>query len=98
MDFEFLGHEKGFSCGLTLFAKEWEEMKAEKQRNFEKKLIKKADKFYTAVLKRKKIHTPLFTRIVFMAIKKMISGYQDNQPDKRYWKEKGWLSGQSKPF
>ncbi len=94
----YWGVKRVFKCGLRLLDKNWEDMKPKKQRKFEEKLFKKADKFYKAVREKDKLHTRIHTRFVFMMIKKMLSGCEDTHTDKKYWINKGWVNGQNKPF
>lgn len=95
---KFWGVKRIYSCGLNIFAKNWEDMKEEKQNKFENLIIKKADKFLRAVKNRQKLHTTVFVRLMFMFVKKMILGYEDSHTDKKYWLQKGWLTGRSRPF
>ncbi len=94
----FWGVRKIFSCRLTIFAKSWNEMNEKKQKKFSGILRSKANKFYRAAKRRKRLHTGIYTRFLFFAMKKLMSGYEDGHTDKQYWMEKGWLSGQSRPF
>ncbi|WP_207637899.1 hypothetical protein [Clostridium pasteurianum] len=80
-----------YKCGLTIFAKNWGEMKEKKQNKFNDILIKKANKFYKVMKKRKHIHTRIFTKLLFTLMKIMISKFPDDNSDKIYWKEKGWI-------
>lgn len=84
--------------GLRLFAKNWDDMKSEKQQKFEKILNKKANKFYKTVENRKQLHQKLFTKFMFSIMKKMMSSYENGHLDKEYWTQKGWINGQSRPF
>lgn len=92
------GIKRIYKCGFTIPAKSWNEMKISRQQRFEKILSQKANKFYKTVEKRKQLHSRIFTKFIFSIMKKMMSGYQDDHPDKAYWVKKGWLSGRKLPF
>lgn len=94
----YWGVRRIYKCGFTMFAISWHEMKQKKQKKFNDILVKKAKKFYKVMKKRKHIHSRVFTKILFTAMKTMISKYPDNNPDKIYWKEKGWISGGKSSF
>lgn len=95
---KYWGMKRIYDCGLRIFAMSWEDMKTEKQNKFEKRLEKKADKFYSSLVKRNKIHAGLFSRFMFFVMKKAILKYDDDNTDKKYWLQKGWLGGKSTPF
>lgn len=94
----YWGVKRLYKCGLTIFAKNWDEMKIEKKQKFERILSQKANKFYKTVEKRKQLHSRLFTKFMFFIMKKMMSGYKDGHTDKTYWIKKGWISGQGRPL
>ncbi|OPX46290.1 NADPH azoreductase [Ruminiclostridium hungatei] len=94
----FWGVKRIFKLGLTIFAKDWEDMKPLKQQKFEKIIKKKAERFHACIVKREKLHTRLFTRFMFFIIRKSLSSYKDGHPDKKYWLQKGWLNGRNRPF
>jgi len=85
-------------CGLSIFALSWDEMKIKKQQKFEKILSQKANKFYKTVEKRKQLHSRIFTKFMFIVMKKMMAGYKDDHTDKVYWTQKGWISGTRRPL
>lgn len=87
----FWGVRKIYKCGLAIFAKEWGDMKPQKQQNFKNILCKKARKFYKTVQKRKHLSPNIFTRMMLGILKGMISGLPDGHPDKEHWKQKGWV-------
>lgn len=94
---KYWGIKRIYSCGLTIFAKNWEDMKEKKQSKYSKILAKKSDKFYESVKNREKLSVRLFTRFIFFIIRGMMKSYPDGHWDKEYWREKGWLDGK-KPF
>lgn len=95
--FNFWGMKRIYKCGLTLSAKEWEEMKLEKQQKFKGKLHRKADQFYRAVENRKKLSPRIFTRLLFMVMRRMVFSFP-NRLDQEYWKDKGWDNPRNTPF
>lgn len=94
---KYWGVKRIYSCGFSMYALNWEDMKKEKQNKISKILQKKADKFYKSVKNRDKLSEPIFTRIVFYMMRGMIKSYEDGNRDKEYWKQKGWLNGK-KPY
>lgn len=94
----FWGIKRIYKCGFALHAANWDDMKYEKQKKFEGILRKRARMFYNSVQVREHLYTPIFTRIVFSAIRHIISGYSDGALDKEYWRENGWLDGKQRPF
>jgi multimeric flavodoxin WrbA len=94
----FWGVKKIHSCGFTMHAKEWEEMKMTKQQKFQRILRKKADRYYHDLQRREKLPTSLFTKVIFRVMRGMLKGYPEDQTDKVYWANKGWLQGKNKPF
>ena len=95
---KFWGVKRVYSLGLTIFAKNWEDMKAGKQVKFENIIKKKADIFLKALINRKKIPATIFVRFMFMFIKKVMRDQEDSHTDKKYWLQKGWLTDQNRPF
>lgn len=94
----FWGMRRVFSCGLTIYAMSWDDMSPAKQERFSRKLQKMAGQFYKALVKRNRLHPYLFTRFYFRMCINLLSGFPDGNPDKEYWKEKGWLNGKRRPF
>lgn len=94
----YWGVRRIYKCGLAMFAISWDAMKRKKQNKFNDILVKKAKKFYKVMKKRKNISPRIFTKILFTAMKIMISKYPDDNPDKIYWKQKGWIEGGKSPF
>lgn len=92
----FLGIPRIYKCGLTLWAKNWDEMPGEKQSRYTKILSKKANAFYKSMI-QEKLPIPMKTRFLFSLFRKLMSSYKDGHKDKEYWREKGWLYG-GKPW
>lgn len=94
----YWGVSRIYKCGLTMYAARWDEMPPKRQARFRAKLGKQASAFKRAVANRRKLRVALFPRVVFYIIRRMLLKYDDGQPDKEYWREKGWLTGKKKPF
>ncbi|WP_258879830.1 flavodoxin family protein [Clostridium estertheticum] len=90
----YWGIPKVYKCGLTLRAKNWDEMQLKKQGKYEKRLGEKSYGFYNS-MKNKKVYIPLKTKILFRIFRSLMSSYSDGHKDKEYWREKGWLQGKT---
>lgn len=87
----FWGVKRIYKIGLRLFAKNWDSMKPEKQQKLKKSIENSAEKFYNATVKRKELPSRIYTKFLFFIMKSMIKGYPDDNYDKIYWKQKGWI-------
>lgn len=88
----FWGIPKVIKCGLTLWAKNWNEMSLKKQDKYEKQIEGRTDRFYKS-MKRKNVHIPIKTKILFGMFRRLMNSYEDGHQDKEYWRSKGWLHG-----
>lgn len=89
---KYWGIPKVYKCGLTLWAKNWNEMPLKKRNKYEKCLVKKSCAFYNS-MKNKKVYIPLKTKILFSIFRNLMNSYLDGHQDKEYWRDKGWLQG-----
>ncbi|MDU5080109.1 hypothetical protein CIW83_05085 [Tissierella sp. P1] len=87
----YMGFKRVYDFGSAVAASRWEDVKGSKKLIIEKKLIKKSHKYYQSLVDRKKLKSRLSTRLTFIVMRKMISGYQDGNIDKEYWKSMGWF-------
>ncbi|CAK7086259.1 NAD(P)H-dependent oxidoreductase [Tissierella sp.] len=87
----YMGFKRVYDFGSAVAASRWEDVKGSKKLIIEKKLIKKSHKYYQSLVTRKKLKSRLSTRLTFIVMRKMISGYQDGNIDKEYWKSMGWF-------
>ncbi|MCQ4925106.1 NAD(P)H-dependent oxidoreductase [Tissierella carlieri] len=87
----YMGFKRVYDFGSAVAASRWEDVKGSKKLIIEKKLIKKSQKYYQSLVNRKKLKSRLSTRLTFTVMRKMISGYQDGNVDKEYWKSMGWF-------
>ena len=95
---KYWGFRRVISTGFPLYALNYSEMSEKKQRRIEAKLERKAVSFFKLAERRERLSPELFTRFWFFIMKKMISGYDEDNLDKQYWLQKGWLTGGSRPF
>lgn len=93
----FMGVKRIFSYGFAVYAVSWEEVSLKTKRRIEKTLNKKAVKFFNTVKNGDKIPCRIYTKILFLMMKRLLSGYEDDNFDKKYWRQMGWLN-KVKPF
>ncbi|WP_026476508.1 flavodoxin family protein [Alkaliphilus transvaalensis] len=94
---DYMGVKKTYQFGVSVAASSWEDINKDKKRKIEKKLIKKARKFYHTTQNRNNLRSRLFTKLMFTMIKRMIKNYEDTNVDKQYWSNHGWLE-KTKPY
>ena len=87
----YWGIKRTVKCGFNLWEKDWDKMPQQKRTRLEKSLEKKTDKFYEYLKKRNRLPRTLKAAMLRIVFKKLIRGYPDGNPDKVYWKSKGWL-------
>lgn len=87
----YMGVKRVYSFGSAVAASKWEDVHEKKKLMIEKKMIAESSKYYRSLINRKKLRNKLFTKMIFVMMKKMITGYEDGNKDKEYWKSKGWL-------
>lgn len=90
-----MGAKRTYTFGSAVAASRWEEVKEKKKLKIEKKLTKQANKFYKSIVNRKNLRSRLYTKGFFLMIKGLVSGYEDGNVDKEYWRSKGWLDKSS---
>ncbi|KAB3536094.1 NAD(P)H-dependent oxidoreductase [Alkaliphilus pronyensis] len=95
---KFWGVKRVIKCGFSMAAKNWEDMSDVKKEKLSRLLRKKSRAFYFMLEKRDLLRPQIFTRIMFMMMRRMINGYKDGNADKEYWRKKGWLMGKNSPF
>ncbi len=87
----FMGVKRVYGFGTTVAASKWEDVKEERKNKIEKRLRRKAKKYYRAIINREKLRDKLTTKMFFIMMKPIISGYEDGNIDKEYWRSKGWI-------
>lgn len=87
----FWGVKRIFSARMNLWVGNWNEMTDKNQTKFTRMLQKKARRFYHATANRMKIQPCLEHRFLWFIFRRLVSRYPDTEPDKIYWKAKGWL-------
>jgi multimeric flavodoxin WrbA len=93
----FWGVKRISGYGTAVAALCWEDVNEPKKEKIKKALEQKAKTFYQTVSKRNKLIPRIFTRFIFTLMKGMITGYEDGNRDKEYWRGKGWF-GKKTPF
>jgi hypothetical protein len=76
---------------MNLWVNNWEDMPIKKRHNNENLIHKKTKKFYFLVKNRYKLFPNLKVMMLRLVFKKLINSYKDTEPDKIYWKSKGWI-------
>lgn len=87
----FWGIKRTVKFQANLWAMNWSDMTEQRRRRLENRLRKKARKFYQLTKNRYHIKTSLSGRILSRFFTKLVKGYPDTEPDKIYWKSKGWI-------
>jgi len=87
----FWGIKRIIKCGINMWEKNWNNMPQKKRLKEEKKLKSKARKFYKLIKNRYKVRPNMAVNVLRLIAKKLINSYKDMEPDKKYWKSKGWL-------
>ncbi len=87
----YWGVAKIYSCGFKLFAVNWSNIKPAKKERIKSVISKKAATFYHSAQNRAKIKGNIRRYSLFQFCKKLIASYDDDNLDKQYWVEKGWL-------
>ena len=93
----YWGVKKIDSLRFNMHAINWDAIKNVKRLRFERTIKLKAVYFHKDTKKRFKLRGPVKRFIVYKFIKKLISSYDENNLDKQYWQEKGWLNDKN-PF
>ncbi|QNO14193.1 NAD(P)H-dependent oxidoreductase [Alkalicella caledoniensis] len=88
---DYMGVKRTYSFGANVAASKWEDINHKKRVRMERDLASLGKKYHTSLVKRVNMKDRLFTKGVFIMMKKMIAGYEDGNVDKEYWKSKGWL-------
>jgi len=90
---KYWGVRRTLSFGGPIAATSWQEVSLKTKTEFERKLKSIAVKFNHLVTYRSKIHSKLFTKILFRLLGKMVTSYKEGsilERDKKYWEGKGW--------
>ena len=96
---KYWGVNRVYSYSFATFGDEWRGMKADKKDKIISKIQKKANLFYKEVSTGKRHYSYLLMRIMFSVSRFIMKKYNDDSSlDKKYWAEKGWLSGVNSPF
>jgi multimeric flavodoxin WrbA len=96
---KFWGVNRVYDYGFKTFGDEWDDMKTKKKTKIERKIGKKAFRFYKEVDSGKRHKPYLYIRLMFSVSKFIMKKFNDDQSlDKKYWIEQGWYDGSASPF
>lgn len=87
----FWGIKRIVTFKANMWARDWDEMKEKRRIKIENNLRKKATKFYCLTKHRYSINASFSRRILRLIFARLVKGYADTEPDKIYWKAKGWI-------
>jgi len=87
----FWGIKRIVKCKFNIRTDRWENMQEQRRLKFEAQLKRKANRFYKLTKNRYKISKSLSVEVLRILFKPLIRSYPDTNPDKVYWKSKGWL-------
>lgn len=93
----FMGVKRIHLFGIAVASASWGNVSEKKKQLIQRKLRQKAVLFYRYIKNRDQLPYRFNTKFLFLIMKRVIMQYKENNPDKTYWKEKGWFSGK-KPF
>jgi multimeric flavodoxin WrbA len=87
----FWGVKRIVKCGINVWAKDWADIPDERRMKLEARLGKKAKRFYTLIKNRDRIGRSVYTIGLWFMFKRLVSSYPETEPDKIFWKAKGWI-------
>ncbi|HYE67416.1 MAG TPA: NAD(P)H-dependent oxidoreductase [Anaerovoracaceae bacterium] len=87
----FWGVKRTIKCKINMLAKDWDQMEATRRTKAEALLESGAKTFFHAMENRYRIHHGISNRFLRYIFKKLVKSYADTEPDKIYWKAKGWI-------
>lgn len=94
---KFWGAKKRFTSKQAVAALKWSDIPEKKRRKIEKDLAALSHQVVQAVATIDQRRSPLFAKMMFNVMKRMMKNNGWNPKDREYWREKGWLDG-TKPF
>jgi multimeric flavodoxin WrbA len=94
---KYWGINRVYSRGFVMHSIKWNQMPDKKKNRYERMLRSDAVKFYHAVASKKDKTPYLHTRFMVFMCRQFQKRADDGAVDKEYWKEQGWLDGNS-PF
>lgn len=87
----FWGIKRTVKYKANMFAMNWDQMQKKRTCNLENRLKKKTKHFYQLTKNRYQINASLPRNFLRYVFGKLIRSYEDTEPDKIYWKSKGWI-------
>lgn len=87
----FWGIKRTVKFKTNMWAMNWDEMKEKRRIKIENNLRKKSMKFYHLVKNRYRIRASFSSKVLHIIFAMLVKSYADTEPDKIYWKSKGWI-------
>ncbi|MCL2225605.1 MAG: NAD(P)H-dependent oxidoreductase [Defluviitaleaceae bacterium] len=87
----FWGVKRIIKFRINMFAANWDEMPVQKRDKVKKLLRRKASRFYRLTKDRREIRKSISVQALRRIFKGLVNSYEDTQPDKIFWKSKGWI-------
>jgi hypothetical protein len=87
----FWGIKRTVAFKANLWAMDWGDMTENQRLKIESRLKRKARKFYALTEKRYSIRPSIKRNALRYMFKRLVRSYADTEPDKIYWKSKGWI-------
>lgn len=87
----FWGIKRTVKFQAALHAMNWDEMNADRRSKIERRLEQTTNKFYRLTKKRRQLSSRLSVNLLRFVFRRLILTYADTEPDKIYWKSKGWI-------
>ncbi len=87
----FWGIKRTIKFKANMFAMNWDDMPERRQFKIENRLKRKAKRFYDLTENRYRIHASFSRNALRCMFKRLVKSYNDTEPDKIFWKSKGWI-------
>lgn len=87
----FWGIKRTIAFKAYMWALNWDDMPEKRRRKIENRLKSRTKKFYALTEKRYSIRPSIKRNALRLMFKRLVRSYADTEPDKIYWKSKGWI-------
>jgi len=87
----FWGIKRTVKAKMNIWGMNWDDMTEKRRNKIENNLRKKALKFYRLTKNRHQIHAGFSSKALHFFFARLVNSYADTEPDKIYWKAKGWI-------
>lgn len=87
----FWGVKRTVKCKVNMWAKDWIQMDSQRRAKAEEAIRNQTLKFYKLTKNRRQLNTSISSKVLRYMFKRLINSYDDSEPDKIYWKNKGWI-------